>query len=116
MPDLPAITWPLKQKVTYWPLQTEEFDEFGQPVFESPIEINARWDEEIVEFLSPDGTKQMSKAVLFVDRFIRSGYLVNLPIASVSGTSPLKIGAWQVRGYEVTPDLSAAKALYTVYL
>jgi len=118
MPDLPAISWQLNGKCVWWAPSTPAYNEQGKLVFQAGIEIACRWDDEITEFVSEDSdAPQKSKAVVMVDRPIRGGYLRNGPISEVPTLSdPIASKAWQVRGWEITPDIDHMETLYQVFL
>jgi hypothetical protein len=51
-------------------------DETGDPQYAAPVEIDCRWDDEQVEFLTPNGEKQISNARVMVDREVVLGGLL----------------------------------------
>jgi hypothetical protein len=69
-----------KQTAIYWPKATEtpSFDAFGNPSTDGPTPIKCRWEDVCVEFIGPDGTREQSKAVVYVDRLMTPGDLLLL--------------------------------------
>ena len=60
------ITKMRKQTAVYWALSS--YDEYGQPTWDSPVEIECRWEDKSEEFIVSDGTRQVSNAIVYVDR------------------------------------------------
>lgn len=57
----------LKQTAVYWPPSTAGHDAFGNPIRSNPVEVACRWEEKAEEFIGPDGEKETSRAVVFLD-------------------------------------------------
>ena len=68
------ITRMLKQKAIYWPVDGK--DSYGQPTNGGPVAIKCRWEDVQEEFITPKGTTEMSKAVVYVDRDMEAGGLL----------------------------------------
>jgi len=109
----------LKQKAVYWELSTLEFDDYGQPILSSPVEIDCRWEDIGEEFLDKKGTLQLSRARVYVDRDVEIGGVLMLGElgSGVDEDNPKENdNAWEIRRFEKLPTLKATKFLRTVYL
>jgi len=109
----------LKQTAVYWPLTSVEFDGYGQPVPSTPIEIKVRWEDVCEEFLDANGTMQLSKAKVYVDRDVEVGGILMLGELSsgVDESNPKENDdAWEIRRVEKLPTLNAKEFLRTIYL
>jgi len=113
-----------KQDGVYWPLASDEsggvdFDDYGQPQWADPIPIKCRWDDAVEEFIGPDGTRELSKAKVYVDCDVDIGGVLMLgEIADI--VEPVNIkeneGAWEIRGFLKNPNLRATEFLRTAIL
>jgi len=111
------ITKMLKQTAVWWSLSGT--DGYGQPTVGIPIEIKVRWEDVGEEFLDGDGTMQLSRAKVFVDRDVEVGGVLMLGKldGSVDQANPkANDGAWEIRRVEKLPTLNAKQFLRTVYL
>ena len=106
-----------RQTAVYWSFSG--VDEFGKKTYDSPVEIKCRWDGRIEEFLDSGGERQLSQAVVYVDRETPIGGVLMLGVLG-DITDAVKIkeneGAWEIRRYDTTPNLKATEWLRTVYL
>lgn len=119
-----VITRMRRQMAVYWALASseslgEDFDDHGQPQWTDPVEIECRWDDVIEEFVDAQGTKRVSRSVVYVDRDVRVGEV--LMLGSLSDvTEPANVlendGAWQVLRFDKMPNLKATEFLRTAYL
>ncbi len=113
------ITKMLKQVAVYWQLSSLEFDNYGQPIPTSPVEIKVRWEDVGEQFLDEKGTMQLSRAKVFVDRDVEVGGVLMLGgLESYTDEDNPKENenAWEIRRFEKLPTLSAKQFLRTVYL
>jgi len=113
------ITKMLKQTAAYWP--PTGTDKRGQPTLGTPIDILVRWEDKTEEFIDPaTGTRQMSKAIVYVDRDVLvHGVLLLDGLTSTTDQDNAKAndGAWEIRRFEKLPTLRQTKApLRTVFL
>lgn len=108
------ITRALRQTAVWWSVSFVAVDDYGQPVVSSPIEIKVRWDDVVEEFVTSDGTKEMSRAVVMVDRDVSVGDVLMLGTLSdiKDATRPkANTGAWEVRSFSKTPNLKHTENL-----
>jgi hypothetical protein len=118
------ITWPCKQKATYWPPGSEEsggrdYDDFGNPMYASPIEIKCRWDDTTEETVTAEGTVFTSIAQVIVDYEVAiKGVLLLSEIINVSDLTVPKnnLGAGEIRRVTKNPNIPATKYLVMAYL
>ena len=106
------ITKMLKETGVYWsPLGT---DAYGQPTYNSPIEISVRWQDVTEEFLDPDGETQIARSKVFVgqDVVLRGVLFLGLLTDLTSTTDPkANIGAWEIRLFKRIPNFKATEWL-----
>lgn len=106
-----------KQQAVYWPYIIT--DEFGVKQVGSPVLIKCRWEARNEEFLDAEGERQMSKAIVYVDRDTPNGGILMLGVLA-DITDPVNIkendGAWEIRRFDNLPDLKAKEFLKTAYL
>lgn len=106
---------------TWWPQSRGAPDDFGQPIWTPPAQIQCRWADEIKEFVAKDGTRQTSTAIVYVDRDMQIGdLLTHLPLAGLVNSDPqnakLNPDTFEVRQFQKLPNLHKTEYLRTVYL
>ena len=109
----------LKQTAVYWELSAFEFDNYGQPIPTSPIEIKVRWEDVGEEFINEIGTTQLSRARVYVDRDVEVGGILMLGTEDdITDSVDIKEndGAWEIKRFEKLPTLNAKQFLRTCYL
>ncbi len=113
------ITKVLKQTAVWWSQGSAAPDEYGQPVVAAPIEIKVRWEDAAEEFIDKDGTKQLTRAVVMVDRDVSVGDVLMLgTLGGVTdfGRAKNNAGAWEVRAFDKLPNLRVSEYLRTAKL
>jgi len=120
------ITRMRKQTAVYWALEHNEsggiaYDDYGQPQYADPVEItdDVRWSNKIVQFIDFNGSEQMSKSKVFVDRdMVASEVLMLGSLTDVTDlTNPKENdGAWEIRGFNKVPNFKATEFLRTAFL
>lgn len=108
----------MKATAVYWPPETN-WDEFGKPIPDEPIEIGCRWEKKAEEFIDPEGTQQISQALVFVDRDLEIGGILMLGtlVDIVDYVNPkANEEAWEIKSFKKLPDLRGTKYLRQVYL
>ena len=111
------ITKMLKQKAVWW--ASTGFGNYGQPTVSTPVEIDVRWEDVGEEFLDKDGTIQLSRARVYVDRDVEIGGLLmlgELDSGVDEATPKNNDGVWEIRRFEKLPTLKATQFLRTCYL
>jgi len=107
----------MKQKAVYWAPSAP--DDFGKPQYESPEEIDCRWEDSIEEFIGPNGDREMSRAKLIVNQdllvkgYLWLGELTDLTDEDVPENNS---GAWEIRAFLKTPNFKGTAFLREVYL
>lgn len=107
----------LKQKAVWW--ASTGFDNYGQPNASTPIEISVRWEDVGEEFLDENGTMQLSRAKVYVDRDVEVGGLLmlgGLDSGVDEATPKNNDDVWEIRRVEKLPTLKATQFLRTVFL
>ena len=118
------ITRMLKQTAVWWPLSSAEsagidYDNYGQPVVADPVEIDVRWEDVSEEFLDRNGTVQLSRARVYVDRDVEVGGILMLgELTDITDENNPKENdnAWEIRRVEKLPNLKNTEYLRTCYL
>lgn len=117
------LTKMLKQYAVYWPPGSEaggqDFDSYGRPVYTTAIEIRCRWEDIAEEFIGPDGTDQVSRSKVFVDRDVRTGgvlWLGRLVDVGDLVNPKRNNNAWEVRRFDKVPTLNATQFVRMAYL
>jgi hypothetical protein len=114
----------LKQKAVYWAPGGEDsggsdFDAYGKPMYTNPAEIDCRWEDRVEEFVASDGTRTVSRAVVYVGQDVRTGGVLMLgTLGDIDSGSDPKVndGAWEIRRFDKLPTLKATKFLRTAYV
>lgn len=94
-------------------------DDYGQPVVMTPVEIKCKWQEVAKEFIDHTGTRQVSAAVVYVDRDVLIGSL--LKWGKLSDLTDLSVpknnaGVFEVRQISKEFNIRNTEALRTAYL
>jgi hypothetical protein len=118
------ITKMKKQTAVYWPSETSEsagdaFDDYGKPVVADPIEIDCRWEDVSEEFSDATGTRQISRAKVYVDRDVDVGGILMLgELTDITDEVNIKEndGAFEIRRFDKLPNLKATEYLRTAFL
>ena len=118
------ITRMQRQTAVYWALEHNEsggvaYDDYGQPQYIDPVEISCRWSDKIVQFIDFNGSEQVSKSKVFVDRdMVASEVLMLSELVDVTNLSNPKEndGAWEIRGFNSVPNFKATEFLRTAFL
>ena len=115
-----------KQTAVYWALAHNDsggiaFDDYGQPQYVDPVEIteDVRWVDEIVQFIDFNGSEQISKSKVYVDRdMVANEVLMLSALVDVTNlTSPKENdGAWEIRGFSKVPNFKATEFLRVAFL
>lgn len=111
------ITKMRKQSCVYWALTG--FDNYGQPTWDSPVEIDCRWEDVHEEFIDANEQRQISKAIIYVDRDICVGSILMLGAldSGVDEISPKQNdNAYEIQRFEKLPTLKATEFLRTAIL
>lgn len=120
------ITKVLKQTCVYWALTPEEgtdvsYDDYGQPIVTAsdPVEISCRWEDKNEEFISANGTKMVSRAVVYVGQDVAVGGILMLGTKdNITDSVTIKnnAGAYEIKAFSKLPNFKATEFLRTAYL
>lgn len=96
----------------------------GQPAYDTPVEVQCRWDEETVEFFAPDGRKLTSKAVVMIGEDLAVGGALNhcrlVDLTDMNFPfNPDNPKAWEILGWIKTannPNAVITKYVREVFL
>ncbi len=115
---LPLMDIPNRdQKATWW--QKKSVTQGGQFTYENPVEIDCRWDDEIMEFVDANNTKQFSKAVVYPDRYMENGDILILKAPHLLDfpNDPKKnLGYSEIRNFQQIPDYDQGEVLFIAML
>jgi len=109
----------------YWPPGSEasgqgrDFDDYGQPIYGDPEELNCRWDDVNVEFVNPKGTMMTSRAIVMVESDVAvGGVLFNGTLAQATDLDRPKNNenAWEIKRFDKNPLVDYEDYLRRAYL
>jgi len=119
-----VITRMLRQTAVYWPPESietggDDFDDFGQALVSTGYEIEVRWVDVTEEFIDSNGTRQLSRAKVYVSEDVEVGGILMLgEEADITDLVDIKEneGAWEIRRFEKQPNFKATEFLRTAFL
>jgi hypothetical protein len=115
------ITKMRKQTAVYWGLNpATPYDNFGQPIFITPVEILCRWEDTVEEYIDPKGERRMSHSIADVDRVMNVNGRLKL-CALVDLDSNLldpyaNDNTWEIHRFDTIPNLKNTENLLTAYM
>jgi hypothetical protein len=112
------IDWPCNQTAVYW--EFDGFDDYGKPQYKSPVEVSCRWDDVVVEYINPNGERDVSKSMVIInqDVILKSVLLLGTIEDEVTDEeNPFNNdNAWEIKQVMRTPDIDAEDTLITAVL
>ena len=106
------------QRCIFWAITG--FDQYGQPTYDEPVDIDCRWEDEIQEYIDKDGNQKLSKSVVYVDRNMEVGgvlLLGSLDDSGIDEENPLiNEGASEIMQFCKLPNLRNTETLRTAIL
>jgi len=104
-----------RQKAIWW--KRLDADHYGTFSFDEPVEIDCRWDGTAQEFLDSKGERQISKAVVYVDRIMSAGDRLMLgEMPSDIPDDPMEVASDEIRRFDQNPNLRATEWLLTAFI
>lgn len=106
----------MRQTATYWDLESDGYDEFGDPLVNDPVLLTVRWENKTVLFIDTrTGDQAQSRAVVYsIDELEAGGYLL---YGESVVTDPTALSTTdQIRRVDRVPDLRNSQILYKAYL
>lgn len=105
-----------QQKAVWW--QRLAVDQYGRFAYATPVEIDCRWDATSEEFRDTEGQKQLSNAVVYPDRVMSIGDMLQEgQLDSNDPDDPRDApDAHEIRRFDKIPDLKATETLFRAYL
>ena len=106
-----------KQDAVYWPFSS--INQFGKKSVGTAVPIRVRWDDVSEEFLDGQGERQLSKALVYVDRVMAlGGILMKGTTSNITDAVDIKenANAWEIRRFDEIPDIKAKQFLRIAYL
>ena len=113
-----------KQTAVYWELASNDsggvaYDDYGNPIMGTPVEIKCRWEDVIEEIIDSKGTARISSSTVYVDRDMVAGEILMLG-SRTDISDPVNIkendGAYEIMKVGKLPNIKATEFLRTVYL
>lgn len=117
-----VISKVMRQRAIYWPPGVP--DNYGKIGYGSVEVVRCRWDDEYVEFMTPEGSKEISNASVMVSKAVALGGVLMLsPLPATASDeerlaavedleNPLNnAGAWKIRAYTENPNFRAREFL-----
>uniref|UniRef100_A0A6M3IVL1 Uncharacterized protein n=1 Tax=viral metagenome TaxID=1070528 RepID=A0A6M3IVL1_9ZZZZ len=107
-----------RQTAVYWP-PTGGRDRFGKVQYGTAIELRVRWEDVQEEFIDENGTRQLSKSLVYVGEDLMVGGVLWLgTLATVEHLNDPKAndGAFEIKGIGKLPNLKATEFLRTCFL
>jgi len=106
-----------RQKALWWN-RGPAADRFGKYPYDAPIEIECRWEDVAVEFVTAKDEKMVSKAVVYVDRPMKPGDRLKLGEEdSNTQDDPFRdTNAFEIKRFDKMPNLKNKETLLTAYL
>jgi hypothetical protein len=103
----------LHDTVTYW--QSNGTDRFGKTTFTAPVQLQARWEDDMQQIQGKDGDVTVAKSrVYLADSVSLDCYLFK---GTSVEASPLGLaGAHEIQNVGQSPDLRSASNLWVAYL
>lgn len=107
----------LKQKAVLW--RALGTDNAGNDLYDTPVQIRCRWEQNTEVFLDRMNQQQVSKSIVFIDRdaedkdILWLGKLANLTDLSVPFNNP---DAWAIQRMDKVPNAEGKKFLRKAYL
>ena len=107
-----------KQNAVLW-TRSSASDKHGRFSYDAPIEIKCRWEDVAEEFRDTKGQTVMSKSVVFVDRIVTVGDM--LQRGALDGSTPADprsnpLTAFEIQRFDQLPDLRNKNTLLTTFL
>ena len=118
------LTKMLKQTCVYWApgsMETggRDFNDYGSPMYASPVELSCRWEDRASEYINRDGVSMYSKSIVYVGIDVEVGGVLFLGTLDdiVDSDEPKKNdNAWEIQGFDKIPNLRGAKFVRKAYL
>lgn len=105
-----------KQKAVYWgtPVNTGS----GYYTYDSPVEINVRWEDRQEKFTDQNGEEQLSRAVVFLSQDVDiQGQLSLMQLINLSSTErPEDNSGWEIKAFRKIPDFKGQNYERKVWL
>lgn len=109
----------LRQDVVLWPKGTNGQGDYGQPLFDAPVGVTARWTAHTEDVIGPDGTTFTSQAKVFLSRDAQPGdvlwlgKLADVPENVVPTAIPL---AFTIKAFRKVGNIKQKKFVRLAYL
>lgn len=103
----------------YWPPAAIPFDDFGQPSYGDPVEVDCRWSEMAKEFLDSRGMVLVSSSVVYVETDVTiGGVLFNGELTDVTDLTVPKNNedAHEIMQFHKKPDFTGEEFSRTAFL
>lgn len=104
------------QTAIYW--KTNGSDGYGNKLYDSPVEIDCRWEDVDEVMHDENGEMYVAKSMVIVDReMARGDWLMKGELDSTIPDSPIgETTAYEIRKFMAIPDIKNKAVLYEVIL
>jgi hypothetical protein len=102
------LTRNLNQTAVYWGSPTP--DGWGGTTFDSPVEMDCRWEEKQELFVDASGEQVLSHAVVYLSQDVDIGGYLYLGDMNDLDSTPVpseNSDAYEIRSFRKTPNLKA---------
>lgn len=109
-----------KQKAVYWN-GVASVDGYGTPIYQTPVEIDVRWEITNELYVDRYGNEKISKSIVYPNTEVQEKgylYLGKLDALSVEQKADptLLVDAYIIQKIQNTPDLNNLTYLFKVWL
>jgi hypothetical protein len=105
----------MRQKAVWWAVAG--VDDFGQPEFADPVQVDCRWTQKLKTVLDSQGNEVLANSEVMVDRDMAPGDFLREGVQESDDTNgPLAVGAHEIISWEKIPDLKAQEYVRKAYL
>jgi len=108
-----------KQMAIYWAKSDPSHDNYGKPLYETPVEIDCRWEDTNELYVDSQGEQQTSSCTIMtlIDVMV-GGFLMLGSLDSIIDTEHpgQNEGAWEIKSFTKVPDRKAKKFVRTAYV
>jgi len=105
-----------KQSAIFW--SRSGTDGYGRPTWNSPVQIECRWEDLAEEYINYRGTREVSKSTVYVDRVMDPGGYLKLGSldSGISNDPTEEDDAWEIKSFRQVPNLKATETLLSCML
>lgn len=103
----------LKQTATYW--APTGLDKYGKKTWATPVSVPCRWEDRTEQILDKRGLEYVSRARVFFGQDIDLEWYLFLGTSTDPDPTSV-VGAYEIMGRKMTPDLRNLQQLWVAFL